>query len=46
MATRDPIKKLADKLRGALSDLLDTLAPEPHAIPIPIPIRDEPRRGR
>ena len=43
-ATRDPIGKLADKVRDAVSDLLGTLAPQPE--PVPIPIRDHPRARR
>lgn len=46
MAAREPIRDLADKVRDALSGLLDSLAPEPRAVPVPIPVRDEPRRPR
>lgn len=43
-AQRDPISRLADKVRDAVSDLLGALAPQPD--PIPVPVRDGPRRTR
>ncbi|MEM9796118.1 MAG: hypothetical protein AAF919_06495 [Pseudomonadota bacterium] len=38
------VGKLTDLLKGKLTDLVGALAPEPDAIPIPV--RDDPRRGR
>lgn len=43
--TRGRIEKFADKVRDAVSDLLDVLTPQPEAVPIPIPVREAPRRG-
>ncbi|MFO6464372.1 hypothetical protein ACK8OR_08270 [Jannaschia sp. KMU-145] len=41
--SRGTIGKLADTLKDKLSEVLGALAPQPDAIPIPV--RNDPRRG-
>ena len=43
MAKQGPIGKLIEELKDRITDVIGALAPEPDAIPIPV--RDDPRRG-